>query len=186
MRFYFGFTAFTGPNLQDMRFYCVQKDMRFYCVTLTCRTYSWNSNMLQRIVYMSLFIAVFYGLTEVKARRCSEMLRDQPCVVEGSVPLKLRCDHKAGKFFQIKSISVEYRPGVWTEVIEAQALANTDCRNSRRLDIINLQYYCTVNEKSLCPYADRMRNVKIEYFCWELDPELLTGFSTTDQSGWFK
>lgn len=136
--------------------------------------------MLRRIVYVSMVIAVFCGLTE--ARRCSEMLRDQPCAVEGLTPLKLRCDHLTGKFFQIKSLFVQYRFGVWTEVIEAQSLANTECRNSRNLDH-NLEYYCTVTEKSLCPYADRMRNVKIQYFCWELDPDLLNGF-VSEEGGW--
>lgn len=52
-------------------------------------------------------------------------------------------------------------------MIEAQTSAYTECRNSVDLDI-NLEYFCTVTEKSLCPYADRMRNIKIEYFCWEL------------------
>lgn len=131
---------------------------------------------------MTVVIAVFYGLTE--ARRCSKMLRDQTCVVEGFAPVKLRCDHLTGKFFQIKSLFVQYRFGVWTEVIEAQSLANTECRNSRDLDI-NLEYYCTVTEESLCPYADRMRKVKIEYFCWELDPDLLNGFAP-GQTGWVK
>ena len=56
---------------------------------------------------------------------------------------------------------------------EAQALAYTECRNSRGLDT-NLEYHCSVSERSLCPYADRMRNVKIEYFCWELGEEILT------------
>ncbi|XP_078353804.1 uncharacterized protein LOC144638478 [Oculina patagonica] len=141
-------------------------------------------NVLQRIVYISLVITVLYGLTEVKARRCSETLRDQPCVVEGSIPLKLRCDRKAGKFFKIISLSVQYRSGIWTELVEPQALANTECRDSRDLDI-NFQYYCSVSAKSLCPYADRMRKVKIEYFCWEIDPDLLNGFST-DLGGWVK
>jgi len=141
--------------------------------------------MLQRIVLFSVVIAVFHELTSVKARRCSEMLRDKPCVIEGTAPLKLRCDRKTGKFFKIKSISVEYRLGVWTKIPEAQALTYAECRKRRSLDI-NLEYYCSVTEKSLCPYADRMRNVKIEYFCWELDPELLKGFEVPGQSGWAK
>ena len=68
---------------------------------------------------------------------------------------------------------MDYRVGVWTKVPEAKALAYTECRNSRDLDT-NLEYYCSVSERSLCPYADRMRNVKIEYFCWELGEEILT------------
>ena len=56
---------------------------------------------------------------------------------------------------------------------EAQSLANADCGNRRRLDGINLEYYCSVTERSLCPYADRMRKVKIEYFCWEIGEEIL-------------
>ena len=62
---------------------------------------------------------------------------------------------------------MEYRLGVWNKIPEAQALTYAECRKRRSLDI-NLEYYCSVTEKSLCPYADRMRNVKIEYFCWEL------------------
>jgi len=112
------------------------------------------------------------------------MLRDQPCVVEGFTPLKLHCDRLTGKFFQIKSLFVQYRSGIWTEVIEAQTSAYTECRNSVDLDI-NLEYFCTVTEKSLCPYADRMRNIKIEYFCWELDPDLLNGF-VPEEGGWVK
>lgn len=141
--------------------------------------------MFQRIVVFSVLIAVFHCLTSVKARRCSEMLKDQPCVVEGRAPLKLRCDRKTGKFFQLKSLSVEYRPGVWTMVPEAQALADEECRKNRGLDI-SLEYHCSVSERSLCTYADQMRNVKIEYFCWEIDPELLKGFAVPNQSGWSK
>ena len=98
--------------------------------------------------------------------------------------MKLRCDHLTGKFFQIKSLFVQYRFGVWTEVTEAQSLANTECRNSRDLDI-NLEYYCTVTEKSLCPYADHMRNVKIEYFCWELGEFLHLYLIVISQILWY-
>ena len=67
---------------------------------------------------------------------------------------------------------MEYRLGVWTKVPEAQASAYTECRNNRSLDT-NLEYFCSLSERSLCPYADRMRNLKVEYFCWELGEDLL-------------
>ena len=67
---------------------------------------------------------------------------------------------------------MEYRPGVWTMVPEAQALANEECRKNRGLDI-SLEYHCSVSERSLCTYADQMRNVKIEYFCWEIGEQKL-------------
>ncbi|XP_073227198.1 uncharacterized protein [Porites lutea] len=141
--------------------------------------------MLQRSLVFCLVIVVFQGLMLVKARRCSEMLKDKPCVVQGRLPLKLRCDRKTGEYFQIKNLSAEYLPGIWSKLPEAQPLAYEECRLNRGLDI-NLEYSCSVTARSLCPYADQMRNVKIEYFCWEVDPELLKGFAVSNPNGWVK
>lgn len=141
--------------------------------------------MLRRSLVFCLVIAVFQGLVLVKARRCSEMLKDKPCVVQGRLPLKLRCGRKTGEYFQIKSLSTEYLPGIWSKLPEAQPLAYEECRLNRGLDI-NLEYSCSVTARSLCPYADQMRNVKIEYFCWEVDPELLKGFAVSNPNGWAK
>lgn len=87
--------------------------------------------------------------------------------VQGRLPFKLRCDRKTGQYFQIKNLSAEYLPGIWSKLPDAQPLAYEECRLNRGLDI-NLEYSCSVTARSLCPYADQMRNVKIEYFCWEV------------------
>ena len=62
---------------------------------------------------------------------------------------------------------MEYHPGVWTKVPAAKAIVSDECRRSRSQDA-SLEYYCEITDRGLCPFADKMRNVNVTYYCWEI------------------
>ena len=146
----------------------LQKPCWVTCASRASNTKSSNINTLwhSRATYLS-HVFLYESSRRFLCLQLSKLMFRLCISVQGRLPLKLRCGRKTGEYFQIKSLSTEYLPGIWSKLPEAQPLAYEECRLNRGLDI-NLEYSCSVTARSLCPYADQMRNVKIEYFCWEV------------------
>lgn len=146
----------------------LQKPCWVTCASRASNTKSFNINTLwhSRATYLS-HVFLYESNRRFLCLQLSKLMFRLCISVQGRLPLKLRCGRKTGEYFQIKSLSAEYLPGIWSKLPEAQPLAYEECRLNRGLDI-NLEYSCSVTARSLCPYADQMRNVKIEYFCWEV------------------
>jgi len=87
--------------------------------------------------------------------------------------LSLSCSFP-GKWFTVKSVSKQNTEGGWEEVAAAKSIAQGSCKASRTVQPGTAGSKCTVS--GILPEISTADEIKVEFYCWEIDPDLLGGF----------
>lgn len=125
---------------------------------------------------LGVVLVSIVSLSEASGDRCLFTHKDLPCNVTGKIPLQLSCSNP-GKWFTIKRVTRKTDQGIWQQVPKAKGVFERDCKKSR-----TVQKGANGLESAICtisgciPGIDLSEGVKIEYYCWEVDPDLLGGF----------
>ncbi|KAL9950431.1 hypothetical protein ACROYT_G042926 [Oculina patagonica] len=120
------------------------------------------------------------SLSEAGGTRCLYTHGDPHCDVTGSLPLQLNCSYP-GKWFTVQSVSKQNVNGVrWQQVPAAVGSAESLCKASQVAGAGRAGAYCTVSGSLPEISADDV--IKVDYYCWEFDPDLLGGFGKRSRS----
>ncbi|KAJ7378653.1 hypothetical protein OS493_021955 [Desmophyllum pertusum] len=124
-------------------------------------------------------LAAVVSFCEAGANRCLYTHGDPHCDVTGTFPLQLSCSYP-GKWFTIKSVSKQSIDGKWKKVPAAKSVSERDCKASRIVQQGRAGSYCTVSGS--LPEISAVDEVKVEYYCWEINPDWLGGFGKRSRS----
>lgn len=128
--------------------------------------------VLDSLVYLVAVIS--FSTCNAGATRCLFTHKDPHCGVIGNLPLQLNCSYP-GKWFTIESVSKKNDAGGWQDVPAAVAVTEHVCKATRVQGVAQGGgSYCIIhgNITEITPDDE----IKVEYFCWEIDPDLLGGF----------
>ncbi|PFX30761.1 uncharacterized protein LOC111323077 [Stylophora pistillata] len=125
---------------------------------------------------LGVVLVSIVSFCEASGNRCLFTHRDPPCDVTGIIPLQLTCSYP-GKWFTLKAVNKRTNQGIWQQVSAAKGAFEKDCKKSR-----TVQKGANGLESAICnisshpPGIGFSEGVKVEYYCWEIDPDLLGGF----------
>ncbi|KAM7433156.1 hypothetical protein ABFA07_016549 [Porites harrisoni] len=125
---------------------------------------------------IGLGLLICFHKTGALRTRCLFTHKDPHCHASGKLPMLLKC-RLPGKWFTIEDISKLNSEGGWDNVNAAKSVAVAQCKRSRTASS-NGGAQCEVT--GTLPEIQEADVVKVDYFCWEIDPDLLGGFEKRD------